>query len=293
MAKAKTRGLGRGLDSLIPQVDNPKQGNSKTVISDQTRTQNLLINDITPNTEQPRRTIRTPELQELTVSIRTHGVLQPIVVVAKGSGYMIVAGERRWRAAKAAGLTTIPAIIRTLDDQAKLEVALIENLQREDLSPLEKAEVFAKLNHQFNLSFEAIAKRLGKGTSTIQNVARLLGLPNPAKQALDQGKISEGHARQILALSGDANKQQELLDLIVRHGWNVRRAEQFVLAYKSGAVSKSAAVKSSLSTTAETKRLSNRLKTGVRLQKLAKGGRLLIDYQNDTELKRITDILLD
>jgi ParB family chromosome partitioning protein len=118
-------------------------------------------------------------------------------------------------------------------------------------------------------------------------------LPVPAKQALDKDQITEGHARQILALKNDPKKQQELLDLIVRHGWNVRRAEQFVLAYKSGAMDKTAAVRSSVSTTPETKQLSTRLKTGVRLQKLAKGGRLLIEYKDDKDLKRITEELID
>src|SRR5690606_34704824 len=131
---------------------------------------------------------------ELAASIKTHGVLQPIVVMPQGSGYVIVAGERRWRAAKQAGLKTIPAIIRSLNDQARLEVALIENIQREELSPLEMATALTKLNQQFNQSWETIAKRLGKGTSTVSNIGRLLGLPAPAKTALNKGQLSEGHA---------------------------------------------------------------------------------------------------
>jgi ParB family chromosome partitioning protein len=293
MSKSNNRGLGRGLDSLIPdQIDpnlDPTHKDDKAV----SRTQDLFISDIKPNPEQPRRGMRTEELEELASSIKTHGILQPIVVVSQGSSYTIIAGERRWRAAKTAGLKTVPAIIRTLSDQAKLEIALIENIQRQELSPLELATALTKLNQQFNQSWDAIAKRLGKGTSTVSNVARLLGLPVPAKQALDKDQITEGHARQILALKNDPKKQQELLDLIVRHGWNVRRAEQFVLAYKSGAMDKTAAVRSSVSTTPETKQLSTRLKTGVRLQKLAKGGRLLIEYKDDKDLKRITEELID
>jgi ParB family chromosome partitioning protein len=293
MSKSNNRGLGRGLDSLIPdQIDpnlDPTHKDDKAV----SRTQDLFISDIKPNPEQPRRGMRTEELEELASSIKTHGILQPIVVVSQGSSYTIIAGERRWRAAKTAGLKTVPAIIRTLSDQAKLEIALIENIQRQELSPLELATALTKLNQQFNQSWDAIAKRLGKGASTVSNVARLLGLPVPAKQALDKDQITEGHARQILALKNDPKKQQELLDLIVRHGWNVRRAEQFVLAYKSGAMDKTAAVRSSVSTTPETKQLSTRLKTGVRLQKLAKGGRLLIEYKDDKDLKRITEELID
>lgn len=288
MAKSDKNRLGRGLDSLIPDRIDPALDPTHNQDQAVSRTQNLFISDIKPNPEQPRKDFRTNEIEELAASIKTHGVLQPIVVMSQGSSYIIVAGERRWRAAKQAGLKTIPAIIRSLNDQARLEVALIENIQREELSPLEMATALTKLNQQFNQSWETIAKRLGKGTSTVSNIARLLGLPAPAKTALSKGQISEGHARQILALKDDPKKQQELLDLIVRHSWNVRRAEQFVLAYKSGAADKSSAVRSSLSTTAETKQLAKQLRTGVRLQKLAKGGRILIDYKDDKDLKRIT-----
>ena len=293
MAKTPKKHLGRGLDSLIPGNIDPRLDPTARQDAQVSRTQNLFISDIRPNPEQPRRGIDKNQLAELTDSVKTHGVLQPIVVISQGSQYLIVAGERRWRAAKAAGLKTIPAIIRSFDDQAQLEVSLIENIQREDLSPLEMATALAKLNQQFNQSWEQIGKQLGKDKSTVANIARLLELPAPAKRALEQGKITEGHARQIIALKGDDKRQQELLDLIVRHSWNVRRAEQFVLAVKSGAADKKSAVRSSLSTTEETKRLSKQLKTGVRLQKLAKGGRLMIDYKDDKDLKRITGRLLD
>ncbi|HEX9679582.1 MAG TPA: ParB/RepB/Spo0J family partition protein, partial [Candidatus Saccharimonadales bacterium] len=171
MSKSNNRGLGRGLDSLIPdQIDpnlDPTHKDDKAV----SRTQDLFISDIKPNPEQPRRGMRTEELEELASSIKTHGILQPIVVVSQGSSYTIIAGERRWRAAKTAGLKTVPAIIRTLSDQAKLEIALIENIQRQELSPLELATALTKLNQQFNQSWDAIAKRLGKGASTVSNVA--------------------------------------------------------------------------------------------------------------------------
>ena len=293
MAKTPKKHLGRGLDSLIPDNIDPRLDPTAKQDAQVSRTQNLFVSDIRPNPEQPRRDIAKNELAELTDSVKTHGVLQPIVVISQGSQYQIVAGERRWQAARRAGLKTIPAVIRTFDDQAQLEVSLIENIQREDLTPLEMATALTKLNQQFNQSWNDISKRLGKAVSTVANIARLLELPAPAKRALEQGKITEGHARQILALKGDEKKQQELLDLIVRHGWNVRRAEQFVLAVKSGAADKKAAVKSSLSTSEETKRLSKQLKTGVRLQKLAKGGRLMIDYKDEKDLKRITNKLID
>ena len=198
MAKTEKKRLGRGLDSLIPDHIDPALDPTHSQDQAVSRTQNLFISDVKPNPEQPRKDFRTIEIDELAASIKTHGVLQPIVVMPQGSGYVIVAGERRWRAAKQAGLKTIPAIIRSLNDQARLEVALIENIQREELSPLEMATALTKLNQQFNQSWETIAKRLGKGTSTVSNIGRLLGLPAPAKTALNKGQISEGHARQIL-----------------------------------------------------------------------------------------------
>ena len=171
-------------------------------------------------------------LAELAESLRQHGMIQPIVVAAKGSRYQIVAGERRWRAAQIAGLDKVPALVRTLSNQHKLEVALIENLQREDLNPLETATAYLKLNTQFNMTHEDIAKRAGgKAVSTITNTIRLLRLPDNAKKALVEGDISEGHARQILALD-DETAQTKLLSMIMLNGWSVRKAEQFVVGYK-------------------------------------------------------------
>lgn len=288
---AKKRGLGRGFESLIPTQIEREFDPTSEVDEQLSLTQNVLIQDIKPNPNQPRREFTAEALKELSESIKQHGVLQPIVLVtAKSGGYTLIAGERRWRAAKTAGLTEIPAIVRTLDNQAQLEVALIENIQREDLTPLEMATALIKLNQQFNQTFETIAERLGKHTSTVVNVTRLLQLPEPAKQALAKGRITEGHARQILALE-DAKKQQELLDLIIRHSWSVRRAEDFVRAYKQGATDKAAAVRSTQVVTAETKELSKRIKAPVKLQKLAKGGRIVIGYKNEKDYKRILDLL--
>jgi ParB family chromosome partitioning protein len=171
-------------------------------------------------------------------------------------------------------------------------VALIENIQREDLNPLEMATALVKLNQQFNQSFNEIAQRLGKADSTVGNIVRLINLPSPAKRALATNRISEGHARQILALK-DSKKQQELLDLIIRYGWNVRRAEQFVTALKEGAADSKIASRATRSQTPETKKIGKKLKTKVVLHKMAKGGRIIIDYKSDKELKRITEIISD
>lgn len=290
----KKTGLGRGFDSLIP-TDVIQAEFDPTAQADRevSRTKRLLIQDIIPDEEQPRRVFNDEALHDLVESIKIHGVVQPIVVVHdEASGkFKIVAGERRWRAAKTIGLEALPAIVRTLDAQQRLEIALIENLQREDLNPLETATAFLKLSEQFNIAHEEIAKRVGKAAPTVSNTMRLLRLPDPAKRALAGGRISEGHARAILALQGDEKKQQELLDYILRFGWTVRKAEQFVTAIKEGATSKADAAKRTLAETTETKLISKRLKTPVRIQNMAKGGRLIIDFKSQAELKRITDQL--
>lgn len=287
----KNRGLGRGLDSLIPSIIDPIFDPTSEVDNQASRTQNLLITDIKPNPNQPRKTFNQDQLEELALSIKTHGLLQPVVVVRDSQGFTLIAGERRLKAAAHIGLKEIPAIIRTLDAQARLEVALIENIQREDLSPLEMATALVKLNQQFNQSYQDIASRLGKGSSTVVNIIRLLNLPSPAKTALANGKITEGHARQILALD-NPKLQQQLLDLILRHNWTVRRAEQFVTAIKEGAKDQKEALKSTLSENPQTKQIAKQLKTPVRIQKMAKGGRLIIDYKSDKDLARITETLL-
>ncbi|HEX9679293.1 MAG TPA: ParB/RepB/Spo0J family partition protein [Candidatus Saccharimonadales bacterium] len=286
------RGLGRGLDSLIPTTIEAEFDPTARQDEAISRTQMLLISIIKADPEQPRRIIKSEQLNELAASIKKHGVLQPIVVRPDGSKYFIIAGERRWRAAALAGLKSIPAIIRSLSGQQKLEVALVENIQREDLTLLETATAIAKLNQQFNQSYKQISTELGKAESTVINIARLLQLPSPAKRALGSGAISEGHARQILALSTEKSKQ-ELLDLIVRHGWSVRRAEQYVVERKKGGGSLNSIVKRSASTNEDTKLLQGKLKTKVYLHKLAKGGRLVIEYKNAQDYNRIIARLKD
>lgn len=283
--------LGRGLDSLIPPSIEAKHDPTASQDAQVSRTQELFISDIKTNPAQPRKTFAEQDLLDLTSSIKTHGILQPLVVVRSTYGYTLVAGERRLRAAKKAGLKKVPAIIRTLDDQAQLEVSLIENIQRDDLTPLELATALSKLNQQFNIRFEQLAQRLGKGESTIHNTIRLLNLPAPARQALAAGKISEGHARQILALDARPKLQQTLLDNIVRHGWSVRRAEQFVTESKSGQTARLAPSRTAYSQTSETKLLSKKLKTDVAIQPMAKGGRLVIRYRSDKDLKRISRLI--
>jgi len=296
---AKKTGLGRGFDSLIPtdvldESFDPTAGQEDKA-SD---LRHLKIDEIAPNGDQPRRTFDDDALQELAASIKEHGVVQPIVVVpGRGGIYQIVAGERRWRASKLAGLTKIPAIIRTLSDQHKLEIALIENLQRKDLNPLETATAYLKLHTQFNMTYEAIGQRVGgKAVSTISNALRLLHLPESAKDALIAGKISEGHARQVLALD-DTKAQEALVRQIIAEGWSVRKAEQFVVGFKKAASEQEkaekeeTAIKHTQTETVFTQHLSKRLGVPVSHKTTAKGGQLIIKYSTDEELSALEKLL--
>lgn len=281
----KRQALGRGFDALIPtELDE------SILQEDPSRVQKLLITDIVPNQGQPRREWNDQAMSELTQSVRSHGVLQPIIVVRHGNKYRIVAGERRWRAATAAGLKNLPAIVRSLQELEQIELAIIENIQRVDLSPMEQAMAVYKLQHQFSLTLEQIAKKLGKAPSTISNMARLLQLPDQARQALTDGRISEGHARAILALKEKPQKQQELLSCILSNGWSVRQAEQFVLAAKKGA-NRQAAVDNTKSDNVLTKLLSQRLATPVKIKHTAKGGQLIIHFKDDEQLKKLAERL--
>jgi ParB family chromosome partitioning protein len=282
---AKKQSLGRGFDALIP-----KELDRTILEEDKHRVQRLLIRDITPNPDQPRREHPDEMHQELTKSVKRYGVLQPIIVVKHGNGYRIVAGERRWRAAKAAGLENMPAIVRSLEELEQVELALIENIQRVDLSPLEQALAVYKLQQQFNLKLEEIAAKLGKATSTISNLTRLLQLPEQARQALSEGKISEGHARAILSLNGQYDKQMELLSSILNNRWSVRQAEQFAVGVKSGASSVKATIRTA-SESALTKQLSQNLGTTVKIKHTAKGGQLIIHFKNEQELQNLAENL--
>ncbi|PLS80665.1 chromosome partitioning protein ParB [Candidatus Saccharibacteria bacterium] len=290
------KGLGRGFDSLIPtQVLD--ESFDPTINQDEqvSELRKISLSEITPDPNQPRRHFDEEALAELTASIKEHGVLQPIVVTPVADGYQVVAGERRFRASKAAGLTKIPAIVRTLSNQHKLELALIENIQRRDLNPLETATAYLKLHQQFSLTYEEIGKRVGgKAISTISNALRLLQLPDAAKEALVTGTISEGHARQILALD-KTTAQLELLRLITVEGWSVRKAEQYVVGYKQGEQAKPARVAARAKTQTETphtKALAKRLSADVKVKNTAKGGQLVIRFKDDSDFERIADMLL-
>ena len=287
------RGLGRGFDTLIPSQLLDEEFDPTSQEDEQvSQLRHVKVTNIVPNSDQPRRYFDETALQELADSIKEHGILQPLVVTPKGDTFELVAGERRWRASQMAGLQKVPVLVRTLTNQHKLELALVENIQRQDLNPLETATAYLKLHQQFNLTYEEIGKRAGgKAISTIGNILRLLALPKEAKLALVEGRISEGHARQILAIK-EPDVQQELLDLIIKSEWSVRKTEQFVVGYKEGKKDKKTAVAKVQTETPETKALSKKLKADVSLKNMAKGGRLIIQFKNQKDFERISGVLL-
>lgn len=291
--KTGKRGLGRGFETLIPTQLLEEEFDPTSREDEQvSQLRQLSVDDITPNPDQPRRHFDEASLQELASSVKEHGIMLPLVVTPRADRFELVAGERRWRAAKMVGLAKVPALVRTLSNQHKLELSLIENLQRQDLNVIETATAYLKLHQQFNMSYEQIGTRVGgKAVSTISNILRLLGLPHDAKRALIEGRITEGHARQILAIQ-EPDIQQELLDLITTHDWSVRKTEQFVIGYKEGEKSRTSAVAKVQTETPETQALAVRLKTEVTIKNMAKGGRLIISYKNQDDLERITRALL-
>lgn len=231
------RGLGRGFSSLIP-TDLVDEEFDITAESDKevSKLLEIKVSEIKRDENQPRQTFTEESLAELASSIKQHGVLQPLVVIEEDGKYVIVAGERRWRAAKMAGLETVPAIVRTIDSQNRLELSIIENAQREDLNPIELATAYAKLKSQFNLSVKEIAERVGKSESSVMNTMRLLNLPEDAKKAMVENGLSEGVMRPLI--TADKSVIEKAVPLIVSEGWSARRVEQFIAANrkKSSAV---------------------------------------------------------
>lgn len=280
MSSSKS-GLGRGLESLLPT-----DFNRDMVLQTGERIQKLFIKDVEPNPNQPRKQFDETALKELASSIKQYGILQPIIVSPKsGEKFQIIAGERRWRASNLANQQTIPAIVRDKAKLETLEIALIENVQRVDLSPLEQAASIEYLHEQFNLSYQEIASKLGKAIPTVNNIVRLLGLPEAARDALVSGHISEGHARAILALKDQPDAQKRLLELIHGQAWSVRQAEQFVTAHKQGLTTKTAVNKRTAQETTETSFLGKKLGKKVTIRHTARGGRLEIHFKNDKELE--------
>ncbi len=278
--RTKSR-LGKGFDSLIP-IDF-----DSSIVDGSERIQKIDVSKIVPKSDQPRRQFDQSALEELASSIKQYGILQPLVVTKEADKYRIIAGERRWRASKIAGLKKIPVIERSLEELEQLEIAIIENVQRVDLSPLEQARSIHKLHGQFSMSYSEIAERLGKAPTTVNNIVRLIQLPADAKDALESNKISEGHARAILALKDQPDQQEKLLQNIIDYGWSVRQAEQFVNSIKVGNKTSEKHKQKMAIETIETKKVSTKLKTPVTIKRTARGGRLEIHFSSDDDLSRI------
>ena len=281
---ARKGGLGKGLDALIPGdfSSTPAPADSFA-----------LIDSIIPNPRQPRESMNQDDLQDLANSIREHGILQPLVVSLEpmSGTYTLIAGERRLRAAKLAGLDKVPVIVRSVTEQERLELALIENVQRADLSPLETAEAYNKLANEFNLSHEEIAERVGKGRVAVTNTMRLLKLPEGAKKALAAGEITEGHGRALLGLA-TTQAQLAALQTIVQNGLNVRQAEELVrkLSGQKPPAIPSKPVDPSVKEIEE--RLCEKLGTRVTLKHGQKGGTVTIHYYSDEELSGLLNRLI-
>ena len=225
------KGLGRSFESLIP-TELIDEEFDLTAIEDKKESslKELKLSDIIRDEDQPRRDFDQGAIEALAASIKEHGVLQPIVVTKEEGKYKIVAGERRWRASKIAGLTKIPAIIRTLDTQNRLELSIIENAQREDLNAIELATAYAKLKTQFNLSSEDIAAKVGKSESSVQNTLRLLNLPDDVKKVMVKEKLTEGVMRPLV--SRDEETIRKVLPKIVKEGWTARKVEHYLAEHK-------------------------------------------------------------
>lgn len=286
MSQTPKRGLGRGFDALIS-----RDFDKSLLLTPEDRIEKIPVGQLQASPYQPRRHFDETALAELSSSIKRHGVVQPLVVTpAKDGIYTLIAGERRWRAAQAAGLEKVPVIIRSSEELEQLEIALIENVQRVDLSPLEQAVSIERLHEQFSLSYDEIAKRLGKAHSTVNNTVRLLRLPAAARDALADSQISEGHARAILALKGDDSRQAYLLKTIIEQGWSVRQAERFVTSVKAGTKDVRKTHEHVNTETPLTKKLTKKLGTPVHIRRSARGGKLEISFTTDDELARIIDL---
>ena len=279
----RAHGLGRGLSTLIPQRTAGQPGPAE-----------IAIARIHPNPLQPRRRFDEAELATLTESVRAHGILQPVLVTETIDGYRLVAGERRLRAAQAAGLERIPAVVRQLDDQAQLEVALIENLQREDLDAIEAARGFRRLIDEFGFSPERIAARVGRARSTVANTLRLLELAPSVQTAIADRQISEGHGRALGGLSVD--HQDHVLGTVIEQDLSVRQTEELVRRLREPkTLPADRAAETAPSTDPDLERVEEDLRralgTKVSLARSRRGGRIVIEYYSDEDLGRLYDRL--
>ncbi|MBI5071709.1 ParB/RepB/Spo0J family partition protein [Candidatus Falkowbacteria bacterium] len=274
-------GLGRGLNSLIPSR-KIIQAVSEVEAPSGVRLIEVPVKNIRPNPKQPREDFGYQDLEDLINSVKEHGILQPLVVTKiDGENYELIAGERRYRAAKFLNLRTVPAIVRTVRDQEKLELALIENIQRKNLNPIEEARAFSRLMQEFNLTQEKVAERIGKSRPTVANTLRLLSLPNEIQQALRSGKIKESHARTLVSLP-DERAQLKYFSKILKNEMTVRDAEIVVRRAKGSRQSK---INPALAAKEET--LRGALGTKVEIKKRGERGQVIIYFYSEEELNNL------
>lgn len=279
--RSRKGGLGRGLGALIPTPSEDERGPAALEVD---------INAISPNPYQPRTGLDQAKLQQMAESIRLHGVIQPLVVrrAAERDRYELIAGERRWRAARLAGLTTVPVVVKEAAPQAMLEMALVENVVRADLTPLEEALAYRQLIEEFGLTQASVAERVGRSRVSVTNTLRLLSAPEPVQAALQAGQITEGHARALLGLPTGAD-QIAMLDLILEKGWNVRQTEEAVRRWVANAQARSSERPPDPQVLALEERFQRALGTRVALRRgpRGSGGTLTIHFASDEELNAL------
>lgn len=274
------RGLGRGLDAFFPEI---KESAEDTV-------QEIPIDECRPNPYQPRKTFHADAIEELKDSILEYGIIQPIIVRKSIKGYQIVVGERRFRAAKEAKLEVIPAIVKELTDERMMELALLENLQREDLTPIEEAHAYSNLMNELGITQEELSKRLGKSRSHIANITRLLSLPSQVIAFINNGELSMGHGRALLAVK-DEEKMTFFVEKIRKERLNVRQVEQLIQDLNKKPESKPEKPKKDIFLQERETVLQDKFGTSVRINRGKRKGKIEIEFYTDEDLDRIIDVL--
>ncbi|GAA0415749.1 MAG: ParB/RepB/Spo0J family partition protein [Bacillota bacterium] len=274
------KGLGKGINAFFPDIEEHEDD----VI------QEIAITECRPNPYQPRKTFHADAIEELKESILEYGIIQPLIVRKSIKGYEIVVGERRYRAAKEAGLEKLPVVIKELSDEKMMELALLENLQREDLTPIEEAHAYANLMNELRITQEELSRRLGKSRSHIANIVRLLSLPDQVIACINNGELSMGHGRALLGLK-DKTKLQALIQKIRREKLNVRQVEKLIIQLNEKPVKKKEKPKKDIFLQERESYLRNRLGTAVSIQRGKRKGKIEIEFYNDEDLQRIMDVL--
>lgn len=297
MAAPKKGGLGRGLDALfadVPVKEPEQQNNNEKNTGESSATDDsvryIKIHDIMPNVNQPRKTFNEEKIEELAASIKEHGIIQPIVVRRHDRGYEIVAGERRWRAAMKAELAQVPCLIRELDDEQNMLIAIIENMQREDLNPIEEAEGLRQMTDTYGMTQEQVSKSVGKSRPYITNSMRLLKLPDYIKDSIAVGKLSAGHGRTLITLK-DEEERKKLWEKIIVEGLSVREAEKLAAQEAKPKKRKPATKKKDPNVTRVEEELKEILGTKVSINNQGGKGKIEVEFYSKDELERLLEML--